>query len=654
MLQFFRKIIGSKVGAAIGVLFLALIVFAFAGGDVGNMFKSAPGSSNPADTVATVGDTAIPASAVRQAANAALQNVREQQPEMSMQGFIAAGQLEAVLDSLIDRAAMLAWGKQHNIAISDRLIDSEIAKLPAFQGPDGKFSQSIYRQLIQQRGLSDALIRNDIAETLIARQLMVPASFGAAMPISIATQYAQLLKETRIGTIAVLPAPLFAPPQSPSDSVLTGWYAAHRNVFLRPERRAIRYAVLSAASLKAAAPTDAEIAARYKADAAKYAATETRTLTQLVVLGEADANAAGTLAAKGTSLATIAQAKGLATTSRGPIGKAELAAATTPQIADAVFAAPKGGLVKPLRGPLGWMLFHVDAVAITPARSLEQARPEIVAALTADRQKQALGTTTSEVEDSFDKGSSLADTAKALGLTVQQTGPLTADGHVYGVPGQTAPPELAKVLKTAFQMEQEHQPQLAETEAGQSYVLFEVSQITPSAPAPFAEIRQDVIAAYALDKGNAAAQAAAKQVLAQVKKGGDLAQVIAALGKPVPAPQPVTMNRDQLLAMQQQSGQQVPPPLGLLFSMAQGTTKLLPAAGNRGWYLVSLKTIVPGKIAAGDPLVAQASHDLGQILGEEYGSALRKAIRAEVGARRNEAAFAALKRELSGAAAGTP
>jgi peptidyl-prolyl cis-trans isomerase D len=108
------------------------------------------------------------------------------------------------------------------------------------------------------------------------------------------------------------------------------------------------------------------------------------------------------------------------------------------------------------------------------------------------------------------------------------------------------------------------------------------------------------------------------------------------------------MTREQLAQMQQQSRQPLPAPLGLLFSMAQGTTKLLPAPGNRGWFVVSLKAITPGTLAPNDPLLATAQHDLGEEIGNEYAEALRRAIRAEIGSTQNPVAFAAVKRELSG------
>jgi hypothetical protein len=38
----------------------------------------------------------------------------------------------------------------------------------------------------------------------------------------------------------VLPSPLFAPKTPPTDKELADYYAAHRNRFIRPERRIIR------------------------------------------------------------------------------------------------------------------------------------------------------------------------------------------------------------------------------------------------------------------------------------------------------------------------------------------------------------------------------------------------------------------------------
>jgi peptidyl-prolyl cis-trans isomerase D len=147
-----------------------------------------------------------------------------------------------------------------------------------------------------------------------------------------------------------------------------------------------------------------------------------------------------------------------------------------------------------------------------------------------------------------------------------------------------------------------------------------------------------------LQKGAVDAKAAAEKVQAAVRKGTDLGAAMAALGKPLPPVDRVDLNRAQLV----RPGQAVPPPLALLFSMAQGTVKVLSAPQNRGWYVVSLKTITPGKMDPNDPTLAGAKSELGKLAGREYAEQLRSAIRADVGVTRNAAAISTVARQLTG------
>ena len=175
-------------------------------------------------------------------------------------------------------------------------------------------------------------------------------------------------------------------------------------------------------------------------------------------------------------------------------------------------------------------------------------------------------------------------------------------------------------------------------------MIFDVSQIATSAAAPLADVKADVATAYALKTGTDAAHVAAMKVLAETKKGTDLAKAMASLGLTLPPVQPVSMGRDQIAAM----GGRVPPALSLFFGMAQGTTHMMPVPGNRGWIIIQLKTIQPGTIAANDPMLAETAKELGKIAGNEYAEELRVAIRNNVGVKRNEAAISAVKTQLGG------
>lgn len=642
MLETFRSVTKSKVGAIFAFILLGLIALAFASADVSN--TGSFGGVTGGDRAATVGKERIDTSALSQAAATALENVRQQDPRMSMQGFLATGGLEQVLDQMIERLALATFGRENGIVASDRLIDSEIAKVPAFRGPDGKFSDAAFRQMMQQRGVNEKMIRSDLAQGLIARQILLPASFGALAPREMAVRYGALLRETRKGSVALLPSALFTPDKPPTDAELQAFYTAKRDDFIRPERRVIRYASFGDEVLKTVpAPTEAEIAARFNADKAQYAELETRRVTQLIVPTEAAAKAVVAEVSGGKSLEVAAREKGLATADLGTVAKAALAGQSSQAVADAVFAAGSGAIAAPARSGLGWHVMRVDGIDKRPARTLDQVRPAITAALAVEKRRKALSDMSAHIEEQFDNGGNLADAAKDLGLTLQHTAQVTADGQVYEKPTERIPPVLARVLQTAFSMERENQPQLAEVEPGKAFVIFDVTEIAPSAPAPLAEIKRDVETAYMLEKGSAAAKTAADRVQAEVRKGATLQAAMATLGKPLPPVQQVDMNRQQLT-----QAQQVPPPLMLLFSMAQGTVKALAAPGDRGWFVVSLQSITPAEIRQDDALIAAAQRELGGLSGEEYAEQLQKAIRGEIGVKRNDAAIAAVRKQLVG------
>ncbi len=640
MLQFFRNIFKSKVGLGITIAFIALIGLAFAVGDVAS--NATFGGIAGGDNVAVVGDEKIGAGEFSEAATVAVDQLRQENPTLSMQAFVEQGGLDSVLDQLLDRRAISWWANEHGIAAGTNLVNSEIRRIPAFAGPDGKFSESAYQQVLAQRKLSDATVRRDIADGLLAQQVLVPGSFGARMPAKITARYAALTKERRSGAVAVIPSTAFAPKADPTQAQLTAYYNANRSEFIRPERRALRYAVFGAEALGNIEPTAAEVTARYNREKAeKYAARELRTFTQLIVPTKAAADA---IAARGPGeLETAAREAGLQTSKIASVDRTSYAGTTSQAVANNAFAAGRGTIAKPARGGLGYYVVRVDTVSETSARSLDQAKSEIVANLREEKRTRGLADLASEVENQIDDGGALSDIAKSLGIDLQTTKPIVADGRVYGSPSETAPEVLAPALAAAFEME-EGQPQITAVPGSDKYLVFETARITPSAAAPLAEIKDDATAGWRREVGQKAAKAAADRVVARVAKGAALAAAIAAEKVALPPVDNVNMTRGELV----QQGQRVPPPLALLFSMAKNSVKRLEAPGDGGWFVVSVDSIEPGKIAADDPLLTQAAASMGQLLGREYGDALRVAIRKEAGIQRNAAAIAAVRKQLTG------
>lgn len=642
MLQIFRKSLGSKLGAGIGLGFLLILGLAFAAGDIaGN--KSFGGAAG-GDRAASVGKGRVDTSEVERAVSRTLENLRREQPTVTLKDFVAQGGFDQVLRNVIDLAAIHEFGQKHGMHIGNRLIDSEIVKLPDVQGPDGKVSDQLYKAFLQQRGLTDAQLRRELGNSLMARQLLTNADIGVVVPGTLVQRYAAIVTERRTGQIGLLPSAAFAPKTLPSDSDLASWYAANQKDFVRPERRVIRYATFTDAALKAVpAPTEAEIAAAYNANKAKFQASESRKVSQLI-LPTGSAARAALAETVGKSLEAVAAAKGLTVAALAPLEKSALAIQTSQAAADAAFAAPKGKVLGPIKAPLGWVLMRVDAIEGKAGKTLDQARGELLPELVTQKRRAALTDFSARIEEEFDNGSTLTDIAKELGLTLNETAPLLSNGQVFGQDGKTAPAELTRLLTTAFAMESEGQPQLAEVVPGKQFIVFDVAQIQASAAPPLAEVKQQALAEYQLSKGAVAARAAAQKIEGMVKRGADLGAALASLGIPLPPVDRADLSRERV----QQMGQQTPPPVAMLFALAKGQVKLMGAPRNRGWYVVKVTDVIPGKVTPNDPRLPEFQQTMARVASQEYSLQLRSAMRADVGVKRNEAAITALKTRLSG------
>src|SRR3546814_16018259 len=105
-------------------------------------------------------------------------------------------------------------------------------------------------------------------------------------------------------------------------SELGAFYASHREKYIRPERRVIRYASFGVDSLdKSVKPTDAEIKARYDRDKAQYAPQETRRFTQLILPTKDAADALRKRAQAGVTLAALAREAGFRPSAIGPVSR---------------------------------------------------------------------------------------------------------------------------------------------------------------------------------------------------------------------------------------------------------------------------------------------------------------------------------------------
>lgn len=641
MLTFFRRFFQSKIGLPIFLGFLVLMALAFAAADIsGTGFSGVSGS----DRVAVVGGEPIASTELVTATNNALEQVRQQNPTLSMPEFIAAGTLDEVLRQLIDRNAIGIYARQYGLRAGDNLVNSEILQIEAFKSLSGEFDEQTYLAALRQRGLSDAVFRRDLANGLLEDQLLRPALAAPQMPAKIARQYASLVLERRKGEIALIPSTAFAPAGDPSETQLAEWYGKNRAMFMRPERRTLRFAVFGDDTLKVdAVPTEAEIAARYKRDAAQYQASERRAVTAFVVPTQDAAKALAARIRSGTSLEAAAREAGFSASPTDLRDRQALANTTSLAFAENAFKTAQGGVIEPAQGNLGWYVARVDKIERIPARSLAEVRGTIAEALGIEKRNAAIADLVAEIEGEIDSGTALAEVAKAYGLTVETTPALLANGQAFGQPGVQIVPQLAPVLATAFQME-ESEPQLAEVVPGKQFVMFEVARLDEASAPPLAEVKEQAIAGWKRAQGAILAKQAADRIAAKARGADGLAAALAAEGKPHELER-IDIERRALLS---QRGRNIPAPLVLMFSMAEGSVKVLEGPRNVGWYIVSLADISTNPVESEPGLLEQTRAQLAPTLTEEYRRQAAAAMRKELGTTRDDAAIEAVRKRLAG------
>jgi peptidyl-prolyl cis-trans isomerase D len=194
-------------------------------------------------------------------------------------------------------------------------------------------------------------------------------------------------------------------------------------------------------------------------------------------------------------------------------------------------------------------------------------------------------------------------------------------------------------------MEGEGQPDVAEVVPDKTFMIYDVGSLTDAAPAPLAEVRAQVVQDIQLSKGAVAAKAAAKKIEALLKKGTEMAAAMATLGATLPPVDRVDMTREELNG---RFNGKPPLPLRVLFSMAKGSIKLIGAPRNRGWYLLDLNEVIPGKIDPTDARLASLVKQLNEWTAAEYSEQLVGAMAAEIGVERNDAGIRAVRTGLLG------
>jgi peptidyl-prolyl cis-trans isomerase D len=491
---------------------------------------------------------------------------------------VANGLDKQILERLATRDAFAELLRKIGLRPSDKLVVSEIQKIPAFFDPvSGRFDKKAYQQRLGENGLTvpgfEQLVRDDIAG-----QHFVSGLVGGVVTPRAYTAMAAVygLENRDVAVLNLEPKDVPQPPP-PTDAQLTDFMKENAARLMRPEFRAISIVRFSPAQIPAAGPVDpAEVLKRYNFRKDTLSKPETRSIVQIPAR---DAAAAAQITARlGQGEAPEAIAKSLGVAAITYPDKPQ-SAIPDGKVAVAAFQA-KPGQVQTVAGNLGLAVVRVDSVNPGHTVTLEEIRPALEAEVRKDAAASKIDALTQAYDDAHTKGATLAEAAQKAGVPVVTLPPIAKQG--VNQQGQPVPGLTQKIVDTAFALPPGGESELVDAGGGE-YFALKVDKVIPPALPVLAEIRPDLARAWTMRQVITRLQAKADELAARLKKGESLDAVAASAGAKVTR---LTGLTRQGASQNQQLGQEL---VAQVFSGKPGD--VFTAGGQTGIFVGKIEAI---------------------------------------------------------------
>jgi peptidyl-prolyl cis-trans isomerase D len=434
-----------------------------------------------------------------------------------------------VLDSMIERKALLLEAQKLKFLAPDAYVASVLGQIPAFQ-QDGTFSQQRYEAVLRQNGRTPAQFENELRQAFMLEAITSPVSLAAFPSNTSLTQIARLVAQQREIAWADLPASTVASQAQVATADVEQYYAANQAEFTEPEQIRAEYLVLDIASVAAGiAVNEQAVADYYAANAAQFGQPEQRRASHILVAVDKNADAATRAQAKAKAAELIQALR------KAPERFAELARTESQDpgsaaqdgslgsfgrgmmvkpFEDAVFSMKPNEIRGPVESDFGYHIIRLDG--IEPAQTAPMA--EVRAAVVDELRRQQAQKVFADLAENFsnlvyENVTSLQPAATAAKLTVKQSGWMTAKN----APQPFNHPALSAALFSPESIKSRQNTEAIEVQPG-TLVAARIVEHRPARLRPLAEVsaaieaklRAALSARLLAQKGEAAVQALAK------------------------------------------------------------------------------------------------------------------------------------------------
>jgi parvulin-like peptidyl-prolyl isomerase len=234
--------------------------------------------------------------------------------------------VQQILPQLVNVEVVKAYAQEHNITVSDKEVDQELAKLKEQVGDQARASgqdvsnQEAYEQALKQNNITEDQLREDIRENLPVQEVQEKVT-GAA---------------------------------EPSNKEIQNYYEKNKEAqFTTPEQRCVRHILFNKDQKEKAEDVKQQL--ENGGDFAKLAKENSQDPGSAVNGGDL-----------------------------GCLGKGE----TVPEFEQAAFGAEQGEIVGPVQTEFGYHILQVTDIKPEQARSLQEVESQIRSQLASEKQSE--------------------------------------------------------------------------------------------------------------------------------------------------------------------------------------------------------------------------------------------------------------------------
>lgn len=388
-----------------------------------------------------------------------------------------------VLQQEIERQTLLQAAQKLGIRIDNRYIatqlKNQLEQLQLPGTPQEKLQVVLQQQRITEKELVE-LLRGDFAINVLAS---TATTGDIQVPDALLRSAYQAEREKRSAEIITITENSLKDQKPLTAKEIEAYYKENGEKYRTAEQRDVVALVLpQSLFVKEVSVSDEDAQIFYDDHASQFMGPERVRLEQVIVATEKEAEKI--VDAKPESLATLNEKQYL---------KPDwYTKATLPkEFSEILYPAKPVGLLKPVKTSLGWHVLRVAEYEEAKPQTFAQVREAILRQLKDDKLDEQMNSFTNELDNAIAEGESLQDIAKKYDLKPVVLSGLKA-GEAIKNPALSAP-LTERVQEAAFTLQDGETSPLLDT-SEESYLLVQVTKVTPSAIPELAAVKATVTA----------------------------------------------------------------------------------------------------------------------------------------------------------------